>query len=306
MRPVGRRAPVAILIASGLLAASFVSGPTSTATIPPPTISTATKAVRWTQTTHGLSVGRTTRTYLLVRPPALSHRTLPVVIVLHGRNTPPALEELRTGFRPLVGRAILVYPAGYRDSWNAGACCGPAHLANVDDVGFLARLVHHVLDAQHDAARGRVFLVGFSNGGRMAERLSCASPGMFAGVAVVGAMAVAPCPRRPVVPLIEVAYAGDPLVTLTAAQPHKSINGYAESSIEEEVTAQRQADGCVGPGDQKVEPGLTVTSWTSCPGNQRVELAVYQGNTHAWPRGDATRPSAGQLIWRFFLGLPST
>ncbi|MDQ6928639.1 MAG: hypothetical protein M3159_08245 [Actinomycetota bacterium] len=270
----------------------------------PPPAPAAPLAPRWVSTSHHVAVGHLTRTYLLVRPPATRNQSLPVIIILHGRNATPEVAERQTGFEPYVGRAILVYPAGYQNSWNAGACCGGAHIAAVDDVGFLTRLVDHVVDSQHDAARRRVFLVGFSNGGRMASRLSCAQPAMFAGVAIVGAMPVATCPRPPRVPLIEMAFAGDPLLTLTASQPHKRLNGYEESSIEEQVAAQRRVNACTATANSRAEPGLMVTSWTACAGGRSVELAVYDGATHAWPGGDVSRPSGAQLIWQFFQTVP--
>jgi polyhydroxybutyrate depolymerase len=260
----------------------------------------ATTPTDWITTNQSLTVGGIARRYLLVRPAATSKTALPVVVVLHGRTATPEIEEQRTGLRTIAGPAILVYPAGYQESWNAGACCAGAHAAGVDDVAFLDAVVHRVLTSQHDAAAGRVFLVGFSNGGKMAFRLVCAEPKVFDAVAVVGAVPVSACPHLPAVPFAELAFDSDPLLTLTPAEPHKAVNGFSQASIEEEAAALRAANACRGNGGQQVLGTLTVTRWTDCQTGKAVELGVYQGHTHIWPAGDAVTPSAGQAIWTFF------
>jgi polyhydroxybutyrate depolymerase len=254
----------------------------------------------WITTNGALTVGGIARRYLLVRPAAPSKTALPVVMVLHGRNATPEIEEQRTGLRAIAGPAILVYPAGYQESWNAGACCAGARAAGVDDVAFLDAVVHRVLTSQHDAAAGRVFLVGFSNGGKMAFRLACAEPHVFHAVAIVGAVPVSACEHPPAVPFAELAFDDDPLLTLTPAQPHKAVNGFSQPSIEEEAAALRAANACRGDGRQEVQGTLTVTRWTDCQTGKAVELGVYHGDTHVWPAGDAVTPPAQQVIWSFF------
>ena len=74
-------------------------------------------------------------------------------MLLHGRNGTPAGIARTSG---LLGgeRAVVVLPAGYRRTWNAGGCCGAAGAAHVDDVTFLTRLVGQVLTDTPDADRG--------------------------------------------------------------------------------------------------------------------------------------------------------
>jgi len=261
----------------------------------------ATTPTDWVTTNEALTVGGIARRYLLVRPAARSSKAaLPVVVVLHGRNATPEIEEQRTGFPAIAGPAILVYPAGYQESWNAGACCAGAHDAGVDDVAFLTDVVRSVLASQHDAAADRVFLVGFSNGGKMAFRLACADPGLFDAVAVVGAVPVSTCDHSQAVRFAELAFDSDPLFTLTPAQPRKPVNGFPQASIEEEAAALRAANACRGDGHQQVQGSLTLTLWADCRSGKPVELGLYHGNTHVWPAGDAATPSAGQVIWTFF------
>jgi polyhydroxybutyrate depolymerase len=257
-------------------------------------------ATGWVTTDEQLTEGGIARRYLVVRPPDRSARRLPVVVVLHGRSATPELEEQRTGFPALTGPAILVYPAGYQESWNAGACCAGAHAAGVDDVAFVTDVVHRVLASQPDADAGRVFLVGFSNGGKMAFLLTCGQPALFRAVAVVGAVPVAPCSQPPSVPFAELAFDQDPLLTLTPAQPPKPVNGFPQASLEDEVAALRTANQCQAAGRSDVQGTLTVTRWTDCRSGHPVEFGLYRGNAHVWPTGDASTPSAEQVIWSFF------
>jgi polyhydroxybutyrate depolymerase len=258
----------------------------------------------WVSTSVSLKEDNLVRRYLLVRPAATSKTPLPVVVLLHGRIVTPEFEEQRTGLPAVTGPAILVYPAGYENSWNAGACCAGAQSANLDDVGFITDVVHQVLADQPDADHKRVFLIGFSNGGKMAFRLSCAEPGLFDGVAVVAAVPVSDCARPPVVPWAQLAMDNDPLFTLTPDQPPKSVNGYVERSTEGEVGALLNANGCQGNGQAQAQGTLTATRWTSCSSGDPVEFDLYHGDVHEWEPGDATSPSAQQVIWKFFLSIP--
>jgi len=265
-----------------------------------PVSAPASGPVTWVTTNRPLTAGGLDRRYLLVRPAGPSATPLPVVVLLHGRIVTPEFEGQRTGLPGVTGPAILVYPAGYQNSWNAGVCCAGAQAAGVDDVAFLTAVVHDVLATQHDADTHRVYLIGFSNGGKMAFRLTCAEPDLFDGVAVVGAVPVSACARPPAVPFAEVAIHDDPLLTLTPDQPPKPVNGFPQASIEGEVATLRTANGCTADGRSQVQGTLTTTRWTDCRTGKPVELALYPGNAHFWPMGDAATPSAERVIWDFF------
>lgn len=118
-----------------------------------------------------------------------------VVVALHGYTSSP--EQLRDG--PLDAdawarelAATVVYPTGLgeRPSWNAGGCCGSAARSDIDDVGFLARLLTRLRADGADT----VALVGYSNGGMLAYRVACERPELVDAVAVVnGSITTAAC-----------------------------------------------------------------------------------------------------------------
>ncbi|MCW3045656.1 MAG: Poly(3-hydroxybutyrate) depolymerase-like protein, partial [Actinobacteria bacterium] len=140
-----------------------------------------------TPVTSSVTVGGMVRTYDVFSPPAGATGRLPALVVLHGRKSSVTVEESRDGLIQLAkqGKALVVYPSGYGQSWNAGACCGPAQLAGVDDVSFVTNLIRSVGSRPDVSA---VYLVGYSNGGRMAYDIVCAHPKLVSSFVVVAAV----------------------------------------------------------------------------------------------------------------------
>ena len=254
----------------------------------------------WTITDRRVASQGRWRYYLLARPADSRPADLPVVVVLPGRDMTPAGIEARTGFLGLIGPALIAFPAGVGESWNAGYCCGAAQRAGVDDVAFLERVIGQLRAALPPARTHHVYLVGYSNGGRMAYRLACADPGAFSGVAAVEAVAVSTCSRVRPVPLIEVASTGDPLLTIPAGSRPKHIAGHVEPTVTALIQHWRQLEGCTAVSTSTAYPTLRSTEWSPCAGQGRVALAIYQGGSHRWPAGGPGTPSATQLIWDFF------
>lgn len=242
------------------------------------------------------------RYYLVARPQRVTASRLPLLIVLPGRAMTPAHIEGSSGFLQWVGQAVVVYPDGYGESWNAGYCCGAAHRAGVNDIAFIEDVIASVLHSQPGTSARSVYLAGFSNGGRMALLMACADPGAFAGIAAVEAVPVSSCARTDPVPIIEIAQTGDPLLTIPADAPPKRIAGRTEITVDTLVGQWRDREGCSArPAVSSYAGGnLRVYSWTGCDRPGRVELAVYRGGAHRWPRGGPSEPSAQQLIWSFF------
>jgi len=248
----------------------------------------------WARTTVSIVVDGIARSYLLVRPAGRSTAALPVLVELHGCCTTPAVELQRGGFRDVTGPAILVYPAGYREHWNAGSCCGGTQ---VDDVTFVTEVVEQVLARQPGADASRVYLVGYSNGGRMAYRMACAKPKLFAAVAVFGAVNAMACPRPAPVSLLVAAGTADPELTTSPGGLRHSAAGYLEPTVDEQVAQYRRADGCRADPATTVSGDLISMRWTGCASGATVQLSWYAGGTHTWP------PGLAGVIWTFLARL---
>jgi polyhydroxybutyrate depolymerase len=131
------------------------------------------------------------RTYEVVGP-ADGKPSRSLVLVFHGSKQTGAKHRKFTGgmYDALAdtGAAVVVYPDGYQGNWNDARreSSFPARKDDIDDVGF-TRAVIQKLTHSHRIDPGRVFAVGYSNGGQMVMRLAHEAPELLAGAAVIAA-----------------------------------------------------------------------------------------------------------------------
>ncbi len=300
---------VGIVVALALIGISHVHAkPATKATVAAdPNLSAAPspgQSVTYVNTTQPMSYGGMSRSYVMSRPSTRSSPTkLPIIVVLHGRDATPELEQQRTNFTSVVKPSILVYPAGVQESWNSGGCCGPAQTANIDDVGFVKAVLAHVKATQPDSSQGQAYLVGYSNGGKLALRMACDDAGDFAGVAVYGATDSEACPNRAPSQVLIMAGALDTEIPPTAAAPPPQPDGFVPLSFRAEVDSYRAADGCATTPVVTTVGQVTLSSWVHCIGNERVGQAVFATGRHGWPAGSALSPSGEGVAWAWFRSL---
>lgn len=147
--------------------------------------------------THGtISVAGRIRTYLVYAPQGLG-KGAPLVVAMHGSGENGAQMRIETGygFDRLADENgfAVVYPDGYEGYWNGCNIVGDysANRLNIDDVGFLTRLVDK-LEGENGINPSRVFAMGVSRGGSMALRLALEAPSRFRAVASVSDSVPAP------------------------------------------------------------------------------------------------------------------
>jgi polyhydroxybutyrate depolymerase len=255
----------------------------------------------WRASVRVVDVDGRPRDYLLVVPSAVpAGRRLPLYVVLHGRRMDPATIERLTDLPAVTGPAVLAYPAGIGDSWNAGGCCGFAHRIGVDDVAFVRTVVAH-LDAAEPVDAGRTYAIGFSNGGRMAYRLACALPGVFAGMAAVEAVPVFTCRHLHPLDVEIVAQRLDPLLAIGPGDRRRRMDGYLEPTVDSTVGSWRSLDGCPGTPSVRTEGRATLATW-ACPSGARLQYTLYSRGAHRWPVGGGTTPSGQAVILPFLQG----
>lgn len=137
---------------------------------------------------HAIAVDGQTRVYEQLAP-EVSHGTpLGLIIALHGYSLNAEVMRTATGIAPAAAArdAVVLFPQGINNSWNAGICCGDAAKRDVDDVAFVRALIKRA-ESQFTIDPKRVFLVGFSNGGMLAYRYLCEHPGDVSGIGVASA-----------------------------------------------------------------------------------------------------------------------
>lgn len=246
---------------------------------------------------HVLTVAGGRRTYRTFAP--AGGRDLPLLVVLHGRGQSPQTVIQQTGFLDLVShdRAALAFPDGIGRSWNAGGgCCGVAGARGTPDTAFVAAVVAASLrDLPVDAAR--VYLVGYSNGGKLAYSAACAHPTLFAAVATYGSVPLAPCVGGPARPFLLAAGQFDQVMPSGgSAHGHPPL-----PPVRTAVGWLREQDGCTGTPSTRTVGAATIQRWTACRGGADVTSVLYPRSGHTWPgAGVVGQPSAiGTLIWSF-------
>lgn len=246
-----------------------------------------------------VSVEGVQRTYRAIVPLHLTKR-LPLLIVLHGRGQSGSVVARQTGFLGLVEqrRVILVAPDGEQRSWNAGhGCCGVAGSRRIPDIPFVAALVADAVRRWPVDAE-RVYLVGYSNGGKLAYSEVCAHPTLFAAVATYGAVPLSPCtPGTAAVPFLLAAGSADRVLPLQGKPGGKP----PLPSMQQALAWLRSQDGCSDSAKPGRDGSAVVEQWAGCAAATEVESVVYEGHGHGWPAAGASGglPSASTVMWAF-------
>lgn len=243
-------------------------------------------------TVYSLRSGGMTRTYDEIVPVTPLPASAPIIVMLSGVNASRTLEVGRDGLVPFAntGRAELVYPNGYEESWNAGGCCGGAAAKKVNDVGFLKALAARV-DPGH---RRPLDVIGYSNGGRMAYQMACDAPGVFDQIAVLKADPDPGCAVRKPQSILQIASLDDNAV------PYRPGEKGTEKPAATVLNSRLRADDRCPSRPVASRPGTVRYSVWKCADGSRLGFAVYAVGAHDFPPARSTQPSAAELIWSFF------
>ena len=250
----------------------------------------------WVDRSETITVdGRERRYELTISPGGRGPR--PLVLWLHGGNGDGPLQKRRmeSGGRDLLAGFVSVYPSGL-GGWNDGRSAFISDRAQaVDDVAFLTALIDRLVD-QGIADKERVFVIGGSNGGVMAQKLACERAGRLAGIAIVGAgmdaRAAASCrPARPV-PVVHLHGTEDRLMPFAGGRVVPMARRDSGEVLPAFETARFWAsrNGCTGAPRQQVLParpdqpgmGARLFDW-SCGDRSRVRFYQLDGHGHGWP-----------------------
>lgn len=249
---------------------------------------------------HLMSVDGVARTYRSIVPTRITGR-VPLLIVLHGRGQSVRGTMRDTGFLELAEqrRAVLVYPDGQHRSWDAGhGCCGFAGSRDTPDVAFVTALVADA-ERRWPIDADRVYLVGYSNGGKLAYSTLCAHPTLFAAVATYGAVPLAPCEAgtHPV-PILLAAGTADRVMPFQG----KPSGRPPLPSVPLALEWLRTQDGCPAAAQASRAGSAEIQRWGGCQDGTEVESVFYTGRGHPWPnaQGKAASPAVAGLMWTFF------
>jgi polyhydroxybutyrate depolymerase len=272
---------------------------------------TSAAAVPVGSSTHDISVGGVTRSYIVYRPADLP-AAAPLVVMLHGGfgSASQAEKSYHWNAEADAGHFLVAYPDGLNRAWNAGGgCCGVPGRAGADDTGFITAMVSAIGHAVPVDA-SRVYATGISNGGIMAYDLACHTT-VFAAVGPDSATELGSCPDPVPISVIAVHGTADKNIPYAGGEGDGAahIDGPSAPAVN---ASWRRADNCAPPA--VTTTGTVTTSVAGCPAGRAVELITIAGAGHQWP-GAAPNllaqrllhtdpPSAAldatAVIWRFF------
>jgi polyhydroxybutyrate depolymerase len=272
-----------------------------------------------------------TRTYRLHVPRSLPrHRPVPLLVALHGGFGSGRQFATSSDLDRLADEHhfIVVYPDGtpiratgaLADArvWNGGRCCGPAVAQQVDDVGFISRLVARI-SRRHDIDPRRVYATGHSNGAIMSYRLACELSDRIVAIGVqAGSLEVDPCaPSRPV-SVLHVHGAVDRNIPLSGGRG-AGLAGIAFRPPRDAATTFARLDRCPDTSTTSTAPDdadVSIETWQPCADGTEVQFVTVAGASHAWmghpsPRRRSAltgepymRYDSSAAIWSFLAAHP--
>jgi len=241
-------------------------------------------------------------------------------VLLHGYGGSGEEVVAHLGFDTVASRAgfLLLAPDGTLDGggrrfWNASDVCCDFERRQVDDVAYLRRLIGETR-ARVSVDGDRIYVVGFSNGGFMAQRLACTdAPTLAAVVSIAGAYPLGPRPCSPAARLsvLQVHGDADRVVLHAGGTDLLGIPGPRYPGARETVLRWAEACGCRAPltpagtmdldqlpGDETsvlaatCPPGVDVRLWTVRAGGHLLGTPVLARRIWDWleahPRGPTT------------------
>lgn len=229
-------------------------------------------------------------------------RSWPLAFFFHG-YTGDYREGMLLGMMADADRAgyLMAFGQGTRSSqnelgWNGGVCCLFANGTGtvVDDVAY-TRTALAMIKAIANVDSRRVYAMGFSNGGFMAERLACEASELWAGIAAnAGAVGIEPggqeglakCDKsygQHAVSILLLHGAADVVIfwTGTEGQPPSLLRGVPATL--DDAARWNQRMGCSAKVMQTYNDGVfSNLVWPDCRGGSSLELMTVRNGTHVW------------------------
>lgn len=280
----------------------------------------STKSLEYSSINHdGLK-----RTYGIYIPTIANQSSsqLPLVIMLHGGGGFAKNAAKMTGLSEKAEKEgfIVVYPEGTGKfksillTWNAGHCCGYALKNNIDDVGFISKLIDKLID-EYPVDKGRIYVTGLSNGGMLTHRIGSELSHKITAIAPVisGLRGDEPAPLSPV-PAIIINGSLDESIPESGGEQGKKGSKHDDDTLLKPASYQgdywAKANRCEKEPIYKTFGKAPIHVWQyKCPAESQVIRYLVGDNGHAWPSGQRGSPmgdtpsqslNATDEIWDFF------
>lgn len=265
-----------------------------------------------TEKTYELNFDKNTRSYTVFEPAGLPKEKIPVLFFLHGGlgNSDHAMRSYGLNELAKKNKFLMVYPNGIglrfaprRRTWNAGSCCGSAMKQNINDVGFIEKVVGEI-EKNYNVDRKRFYVTGMSNGAMLSYKLMCEKPGLFAAaIPVAGTLAADHCIGAEKTALLHIHGSVDESVPFSGGVG-KGLSGTNFRSVSDSIKIVATARQCKTPVEQTFPSGDIETRY-DCSPNAPVVLRKVAGGGHSWPGSEKAKRNSGnpfianEAIWSF-------
>lgn len=239
----------------------------------------------------------------IVYVPEAADAGAPLMINLHGFGGTAESQLQWADMRDLADRdgTIVVYPQGTEldgsSHWNS-SLPSEDNKSDAEDFGFIEVLIDTVA-ASYDVDQGRVYVVGYSNGGMMSFGLACFRSDRVAGVgSVSGAMlddAASACEITHPTSVITLHGTADSVLPYDGGEGMMSAEEVVQSWVERNEASEEAATGEDSSGGATIqhrahEDGL---------GGAAVHHYRYVGGGHVWFEETYEGADASTLLWDF-------
>ena len=216
----------------------------------------------------------------------------PLVIFLHGAgdNGSSFRRRIRADAATDALGFITVWPDGMEGTWTVGCVddCTFAEALGADDVPFLETLIRQLASGL-PVDTTRVYLMGFSQGGQLAQLYACESDLPPAGIGVAAAemykAAAQRCAPRRKFPVGITHGDADPVAFYGGFWP-----GSVVLSVPETVEVWLDHFSCVDTPTEELRPATagdftaaTIYRFPGCDAGSSVTLFQVHGGGHNWP-----------------------
>jgi len=224
-------------------------------------------------------------------PPGLTG-SVPLVIDLHGWTESPSRQRAISGFDSLGDSEgfIVVWPYGLCNSWNSGkGCCPPASEDNIDDVGFIRKLVARV-SAQHNIDSARIYVTGLSNGCSMTQRLANEASDIIAAAACMSLHLLVPA---------DPGYRPVSVMTLLGTRDDLYYPGDLPGALKN-FNTWKTMNNCTGSYAVTWSSGKSVAqTYSDCDKGTEICLVTIDRGGHVLYKGEETDIDTSRLAWDF-------
>ena len=219
----------------------------------------------------------------------------PLLVDMHGFGGNPERQRMLTGFDRLADeeKFIVVWPLGMNSSWNAGPlCCGHSVKDNVDDVGFLRKMIARVSGEQNIDQR-RIYVTGLSNGSGMSQRFANEASDLVVATASLALYLLVPkSDTYSPVPMLEIHGTKDSVVNFEGAGAFpgamKNLETWAEMNQ------------CSGePVESWREGPHHALTYENCQQGAEVTLVIINEGGHVIYPSRGSRINTTAMAWDF-------